>query len=385
MPFCSQCGKPVEPELDFCSNCGAEVAGDNGSGGEQAAEGTQRCDLCGEFMRGEGQIVSPEEMRIIAGNDYGKELTIGQEMPPAQRAAKLYQLALVNETDWLVCNRCFQATREYAVDEDEGPSHEMFREMALKPLMDAMQGHAASGTPEAELAEAIQALGGDSGSPSRETRKRPKKKRGASAASRKKSSRSPGVGKVKDCAQPGGFGSVWRALLYFAFGIPITGFGLLGLAALCSTLLQVGPWAGDDVQEGIVPMAVMTGVILLIGWPIFMTGVRRWREAIDRRFYFRIGAQGISICVPGQSNWFWFEYPLEKHDVVWDDIASFKCWTEESHGSAPFGKVEFLFETTSGEFIGINTRYFVENAMEIHDNMTKALERHPPAVFFTTS
>lgn len=164
MAFCTNCGTKLGSE-GFCSNCGA--AAESGRTLPEAASFSMRCDLCAEFLRGEGEIVSPEEMRIIAGNGYGKHLPFGQELSVSQRSQQLYQLALMNETDWLVCNRCYQATRESAVDEG-GMSHEMFRDQVFKPLMDAMEGRATPGTPEAEFASALAALHGDPSGVTRE-------------------------------------------------------------------------------------------------------------------------------------------------------------------------------------------------------------------------
>lgn len=139
MSFCSNCGKAIETAAGFCSNCGAVVGSPLKELG-QSGEG-KRCDLCPGHLRGEGTLVSSEEMRIIAGNDYGKNLThmAWGEASQAERNQKLYDIAMVSEDDWLLCNECFDNTRDYAVDDPQGgASHEMARDVLMKPLLDAL-------------------------------------------------------------------------------------------------------------------------------------------------------------------------------------------------------------------------------------------------------
>lgn len=137
MPFCTNCGDPVAPGAGFCAACGTETG--------ESADRTgpfnrnQRCDLCGKHLRGEGTLVSPEEMRIIAGNDYGRNLThMGWgAASDSERNQKLYQIAMVSNDDWRLCNRCFKHTRKYAVDDPQGgASHEMARALLIKPLVE---------------------------------------------------------------------------------------------------------------------------------------------------------------------------------------------------------------------------------------------------------
>jgi hypothetical protein len=97
-----------------------------------------KCDLCGEsLLQADASIVSPSDMRIIAGNGYGDRLKVWPDLELDQRRTKLYQIAILNDTDWAVCRKCFIETRAFVVDLGEGLSHEEFRKLALKLTNDA--------------------------------------------------------------------------------------------------------------------------------------------------------------------------------------------------------------------------------------------------------
>lgn len=97
------------------------------------------CDICGgDVESNKATIVSPQEMRIIAGNGYGRNIKLGVGLSPEERRQKFYELAMVNNTPWALCPACYQKTRSYAKESSSGPSEEQFREMAIEPLLKAM-------------------------------------------------------------------------------------------------------------------------------------------------------------------------------------------------------------------------------------------------------
>ncbi|MCI0418073.1 MAG: tetratricopeptide repeat protein, partial [Acidobacteria bacterium] len=83
---------------------------------------------------GDKHIVTPYELRVIAGNGYGRHLNLWGDIMPNERESKFYQLTITNDTDWVLCPSCYQETREYAVDQSGGLSHEDFRELLMKSL-----------------------------------------------------------------------------------------------------------------------------------------------------------------------------------------------------------------------------------------------------------
>src|SRR5262245_22503232 len=98
-----------------------------------AAQG--KCDLCGELLReANAFVISPSEMRVIAGNGYGDRLKVWPDLELAQRRTELYKMAIFNDTDWAVCRICFTESRAFAVDLGEGLSHEEFRKIALRMM-----------------------------------------------------------------------------------------------------------------------------------------------------------------------------------------------------------------------------------------------------------
>ena len=93
------------------------------------------CDSCGAGLSLEGRhTISPAEMRIIAGNGYGRHLKLWGDIAPSERESKFYQLAITKDTDWIVCPSCYQKTREYAVEQSDGLSHDDFRELLINLL-----------------------------------------------------------------------------------------------------------------------------------------------------------------------------------------------------------------------------------------------------------
>lgn len=111
-----------------------------------------KCDLCGENLaQADASLVSPADMRIIAGNGYGDRLKVWPDLELDQRRTKLYQLAIFNDNDWAVCRKCFIETRAFAVDLGEGLSHEEFRKLAVKlpdhtPQERYMEGYSSQAT-----------------------------------------------------------------------------------------------------------------------------------------------------------------------------------------------------------------------------------------------
>lgn len=101
------------------------------------------CDVCGNALKeSDAVVVSPQEMRIIAGNGYGQNITLGEaNLSPEERKQKFYQLAMTNNTPWALCPACHEKTRSYTKESEEGPSEEQFREMAIEPLLKAMGGN----------------------------------------------------------------------------------------------------------------------------------------------------------------------------------------------------------------------------------------------------
>lgn len=98
-----------------------------------------KCDLCGTELSAGAKMVSPQEMRIIAGNGYGVHVALWSSLSPEERKRKLYQIAITDDTTWAVCPDCYRGTRGYAEDQGEGPSHEDFRQFALAPLLEVMR------------------------------------------------------------------------------------------------------------------------------------------------------------------------------------------------------------------------------------------------------
>jgi len=101
------------------------------------------CDICANALKESDKIVvSPQELRIIAGNGYGQNITLGAaNLSPEARQQKFYQLAMTNNTPWALCPACYEKTRSYTKESESGPSEEQFREMAIAPLLKAMGGN----------------------------------------------------------------------------------------------------------------------------------------------------------------------------------------------------------------------------------------------------
>lgn len=58
------------------------------------------CDACGTGVSPEhNHILSPPELRIIAGNGYGRHLKLWGDIAPSERESKFYQLSITNDTD----------------------------------------------------------------------------------------------------------------------------------------------------------------------------------------------------------------------------------------------------------------------------------------------
>jgi hypothetical protein len=126
-PFCLGCGEdlPLEPQRANASHAYTPL--------ESADEGI--CDICAvKLIAEEKHLVSPREMRIIAGNGYGRYVNIWGNIPPAARESKFYQMALDDDTDWALCSSCYEKTRDYSVDKDDGSSREMHG-LEVTPIM----------------------------------------------------------------------------------------------------------------------------------------------------------------------------------------------------------------------------------------------------------
>lgn len=61
MPFCTNCGHPIAPEVAFYAACGTEMDVE-ADGTDQSAQDPRR-DLCSSHLRGEETLDSLEEMR----------------------------------------------------------------------------------------------------------------------------------------------------------------------------------------------------------------------------------------------------------------------------------------------------------------------------------
>jgi hypothetical protein len=140
MPKCPECKTQVKKGTKLCPSCGTLVS--KGSG--------EMCDLCATSLsKGDAKEVSASQMRIIAGNGYGRHVPVWPGMTEDKKKALLYQIAITNDTPWALCQDCYDETQMYAEDTGEGMDHDTFREVALKPLMDAMGGEAPRSPPPA--------------------------------------------------------------------------------------------------------------------------------------------------------------------------------------------------------------------------------------------
>lgn len=196
---------------------------------------------------------------------------------------------------------------------------------------------------------------------------------------------SSSVGTVTDCARSGfGFGSLFRSFVCLLFGIPMLGGGLFLLGTIGwfsifppeRTDPTPQPAADGSFVDVLLPVVIVLVALLaltLAGWCICMTGIKRFREAFDRRLYLRVGLGGISICVPGKSKSLSPRYPLTKRDIRWEDVTKLTF-----HYFAQFWETigcDDIELIAKGGYIGIQTRYFMEDARTIRTNMEKVAER----------
>lgn len=156
--FCPYCGEEASEEHRFCMKCGKAFPSK-----PPAEEPEERfCDLClTELSPEKTALVSAAEMRTIALNGFGGEIALWKELTTVDRQKKFRQLTLVNNTPWAICEVCRAKTRPFSGKPDEVASNELFRDAAIKPILDALnrQGKdksAASPSPPAPKSPAEQ-------------------------------------------------------------------------------------------------------------------------------------------------------------------------------------------------------------------------------------
>lgn len=143
--YCPHCGAEIKSGAEFCIQCGrdlpTEIRGAAAPTQAQTPSDSAEqpiCDICAVKLGPAAQrLVSPSEMRIIAGNGYGRNVTLWGQIPPEKRELQFYQLAIMSDTPWGLCPSCYEKTRAYAKDTDGGLSHDDFRNLVMKPLWEA--------------------------------------------------------------------------------------------------------------------------------------------------------------------------------------------------------------------------------------------------------
>jgi hypothetical protein len=101
------------------------------------------CDVCGRQLDGkQAKTLKPNEMRVIAQNGYGETVPILASLPLAERRSKFQNLTYSNDTDWALCQKCYDAARPYLSGANprgmtESDADALYQ-IGIKPLMDAL-------------------------------------------------------------------------------------------------------------------------------------------------------------------------------------------------------------------------------------------------------
>ncbi len=101
------------------------------------------CDVCGQRLDGkQSKTLTPNEMRVIAHNGYGETVPILASLPLAERRSKFQNLTYSNDTDWALCQKCYDTARPYLSRANprgmtESDADALYQ-IGIKPLMDAL-------------------------------------------------------------------------------------------------------------------------------------------------------------------------------------------------------------------------------------------------------
>jgi uncharacterized SAM-binding protein YcdF (DUF218 family) len=262
----------------------------------------------------EAVVVSPAEMRVIAGNNYGERIAFWENVPRRICNAGLYQLARDNDTPWALCRACHEHIRRFAIDRRKNNFDEVCHD-------------------------------------------------------------SP-VGRVADIAHVHWSTTVFGAAMRLLVGIILIGAALLLVAVVPLNRLGVFPGAEPASGSAALVMLAIGGCMALLGWCFLATGARKRRMGIDPRIYLRAGLGGIVASVPdgGAAPWSW-HYSLKTVCVPWSTVKAIKMNLQDPRwvGRPP----ECLIEADNDVSHGFDVHYFWEPHSRIRENIWLASAGFP--------
>jgi len=189
-----------------------------------------------------------------------------------------------------------------------------------------------------------------------------------------------GVGPVVDVVTRSRAKPLIASLIWVIPGAILFGGGIWMVAYELNRSLS-----GEGSIEGAI--AVIGAVIIVVGWVLWSTIIRRWRASADERVYLRAGPGGVSVGHVGFPRILRLltSYRILTSEFAWDQVKTWYPHVIRVNGIPTESTIEFV--GNDGWQVSVNTLYFSGGRESIAQAVAAAMERSdllpggpPPAV-----